>query len=165
MTIFTAKLLKHEFCMEKLRKIGAKVINMEGIMFHVKYDKNDLNIEYLYHLNPDNTYLLERIKPHTLHIGEYKTEEDLVEIIMVDIEQLLNAKNSHNFDRFISIDKSLSKIVRHFDDLFLYYNVDKEDMLILENETLVLKNKIMEIKERSRRIYHKKDPDSFNSEK
>lgn len=165
MAIFTAKLLRHEFCMEELRKIGAEIINMEGIMFLVKYNNQGLKIEYMYHLNPDNTYTLERIKPHSLHIGEFQSEEDLVEIIKVDVEQLLNAKNSKNFDRFVSIDKSLAKIVRHFDDLFLYYNIDREDMIMLEQETCNFKKKIMEVKERSKRIYHKKDPDSFEGEK
>jgi len=161
MAIFSSKTLRHEFCMEELRSIGAEVINVEGIMFFVKYNKKHLNIEYLYHLNPDNTYLLERIKPYSLHIGEFLKEEDLVEIIKVDIEQFINAKNSKNFDSFVNIDRSLSKIVRNFEDLFLYYNIDTEDMLILEKQTFHLKSIIMDVKERSKRIYHKKDPDSF----
>lgn len=42
----------------------------------------------------------------------------------------------NNFDRFVNIDQGISHIVRHFDDLFLSYNIDREDMLILEQETV-----------------------------
>jgi len=162
MAIFSSKLLRHEFCMEELRNIGAEVVNVEGVMFYVKYKLDELNIEYLYHLYPDNTYLLERIKPYSLNIGEFLKEEDVVEIIKIDIDQFKNAKKSTNFNDFVSIDKTLAKIVRYFEDLYLYYNIDKEDIDLLEAETYHLKDVIMQIKERSKRVYHKKEPDSFN---
>ena len=161
MSILSTKQLRHEFCMEELRNIGAEVINMEGIMFYVKYNKNNLNIEYMYHLMPDNTYLLERIKPYSLYLGEFLKEEDLIQILKIDIEQFINAKNSSNFDDFVKIDKGLTKIAINFDDLFLYYNISKEDLKLLDEETIKLKKVILDIKERSKRVYHKKDPDSF----
>ncbi|MFT9495444.1 hypothetical protein [Anaerosolibacter sp.] len=161
MAIMSSKLLRHTFCMEELRKIGAQVINVQGIKFYVKYTINNLNIEYLYHVNPDDTYLLERIKPYLLIVGEYPTEEDIVEAIKVDIDQFKNAMKSKNFNDFVAIDRDLTDIVRYFEDLYLYYNIDREDLSLMKEEINHVVDLILQIKNRSQRVYHKKDPDNL----
>ncbi|QEK12475.1 hypothetical protein FQB35_09125 [Crassaminicella thermophila] len=161
MTIFSSRLLRHKFCIEELKKIGAEVMEIEGIMFIVKYHKDNLHIEYLYHINPDNSYLLERIKPYSLVIDEYLTEEDVITAIQNDLDQFKNARKSKNFNDFVSIDKNLTKIVRYFEDLYLYYNIDKNDIAFLKKEVNNMVNAIMEIKNRSKRVYHKTEPQSF----
>jgi hypothetical protein len=147
--------------MEELRKIGAQVINVQGIKFYVKYTINNLNIEYLYHVNPDDTYLLERIKPYLLIVGEYPTEEDIVEAIKVDIDQFKNAMKSKNFNDFVAIDRDLTDIVRYFEDLYLYYNINREDLSLMKEEINHVVDLILQIKNRSQRVYHKKDPDNL----
>ncbi|QXM06330.1 hypothetical protein [Crassaminicella indica] len=161
MTIFSARLLKHKFCMEELRKIGAEVMEIEGIMFIVKYHKNNLNIQYLYRINPDNTYLLERIKPYALLLSEHPSEESVITAIKNDIDQFKNARQSKNFDDFVKIDKDLTKIVRYFEDLYLYYNINKDDIELLKNEVQNMAKAILEVKDRSERVYHKTEPKSF----
>ncbi|TCO73620.1 hypothetical protein [Marinisporobacter balticus] len=161
MTIFSARRLKHQFCIEELRKIGAEVMEIEGIMFIVKYHCNNLNIEYIYHISPDNAYLLERIKPYSLVLSEHTTEESVINAIKNDIDQFNNARNSKNFDDFVSIDKDLTKIVRYFEDLYLYYNINNEDINYLKNEVHKMAKSIIEIQDRSKRVYHKTEPKSF----
>lgn len=161
MTIFSARPLKHKFCIEELQKISAEVLEIEGIMFIVKYNNNNLNIEYIYHINPDNTYLLERIKPYSLFLSEHDTEESVVSAIKNDIDQFNNARHSKNFDAFVSIDKDFTKIVRYFEDLYLYYNIDKEDIDFLKKEVHDIAESIIKIKNRSKRVYHKTEPKSF----
>lgn len=161
MALFSSRLLRHKFCVEELRKLGAEVIDMEGIMFFVKYHTHDLHIEYIYHLHTNKTYLLERIKPYPLVIGEYDVEESVIETIKTDIDQFMNAMHSKNFNDFVGIDKDLTKIVRAFEDLYLYYNISKEDIGLLKADVEKLANAIIEIKNRSSRVYHKTEPASF----
>jgi hypothetical protein len=148
-------------CIEELRKLGAKVISVQGIMIYVKFKINNTKLEYIYHINPDNTYFLERIKPYVMAVGDFESEEDLVDLIKIDVEQFQNAMKSKNFQDFIEIDKSISKLVRFFEDLYLYYNIPKEDTAIIKNKVEEILDEIIDIKNRSERVYYKKDPESF----
>jgi len=112
----------------------------------------------MYHINNDNTYFLERVRPYVVPAGDFKTEEEVVESIKTDIEQFKNAKKSKNFQSFIDVDVELSKTVRAFDDLFLYYNISKEDTLLITEEINKIKSLLKEVKDRSNRVYYDKDP-------
>ncbi|SHK49999.1 hypothetical protein [Paramaledivibacter caminithermalis] len=159
MAIMSSRLIRHQICIEELRKLGAKVISIQGIMFYVKFKIKDTKLSYMYHIKTDNTYYLERIKPYFMTIGDFQSEEDIIDVIKIDLEQFTNAMNSKNFNNFIQIDKSITKLVRYFEDLFLYYNVSKDDLNTIQDEVDLLLNKIIEIKNKSKRVYYKKDPD------
>lgn len=161
MAIMSSRLIRHQICIEELRQLGAKVISIQGIMFYVKFKVKDTKISYMYHVKTDNTYYLERIKPYFMSIGDYHSEEDVIDIIKIDLEQFKNAMNSKNFNEFIDVDQSITKLVRYFEDLYLYYNVKKDDLGIIKDEVNIILDKILEIKGRSERVYHKKDPESF----
>ncbi len=161
MAIMSSRLIRHEICKEELKKMGARVIDIQGIMFYVKFKIGETKVSFIYHLMPDNTYYLERIKPYAMPIGAYTNEEDIVDIIKIDIEQFRQAKCSSNFNKFIEVDKSISKLVRKFEDLYLYYNISKEDLADINAEVNVIVDKIVNIKDHSERVYFKKDPKSF----
>lgn len=159
MAIMSSRLIRHDLCKEELKNMGAKVIDIQGIMFYVKFYLEDIKISYIYHLTDDNTYILERIKPYSLMVGEYKTEEDLVEEIKIDIEQFQNAMRSHNFENFIEVDGKITQLARIFEDLYLYYNVDESDVDEIDKELYKLLDMMQTIKKKSDRVYFKKDPD------
>ena len=160
MAIMSSRLIRHQICKEELKKLGARVLDIQGIMFYVKFILNDnVKLSYIYHLNPDNTYFLERIKPYSMAIGEYDNEEDIVDTIRVDLEQFKNAMNSKNFVSFIEIDNKISKLVRIFEDLYLYYNIESSDLDTLEDGVYKVLEIIKDIQSRSERVYYKKDPD------
>ncbi len=159
MAILSSRLIRHEICKDEIKNLGGRVIDIQGTMFLVKFEISDHKITYAYHLNEDNTYLLERVKPYFLSIGYYNDEEDIVDVIRVDVDQFRNAMNSSNFDQFIEIDNHLSKLVRLFEDLYLYYNIDKEDLSKLDGSVDVILDNIKEIMKHSERVYTKKDPD------
>lgn len=158
---FSSSIIMHKVCIDLLKEIGAVVLDMEGIMFVVKFDIDGLNINYLYHRNPDNTFLLERIKPFQMIIGQYDSEQVVVETIKSDLDQIRNAKKSSNFDKFVSINKDLYKIMRNFDDLFLYYNVNSKDLEYINDNAKELWQAMYRIKEHSKRVYHKTNPQSL----
>jgi hypothetical protein len=160
MAIMSSRLIRHQICKEELKKLGAKVLDIQGIMFYVKFILNDnVKLSYIYHLNPDNTYFLERIKPYSMAIGDYDNEEDIVDTIRVDLEQFKNAMNSKNFVNFIEIDNKIAKLVRIFEDLYLYYNIETEDLDTLKDGVYNVLEIIKDIKSHSERVYYKKDPD------
>ena len=145
LAIMSSRLIRHDLCKEELQQMGAKVIDIQGIMFYVKFYLDDIKISYIYHLNTDNTFFLERIKPYSLAIGDYKTEEDIIEEIKVDIEQFKNAMKSHNFENFIEVDGKITQLARIFEDLYLYYNVKEESVNEIDKELYKLLDMMKEI--------------------
>ncbi len=160
--MLTSRIVLHDLNLEKLKELGAEVIDIEGIMVFVRFVlSEEFTINYLYHRNPDDTYLLERIKPYQITIGEYETEDETVSNIISDIDQLQNARNSNKFNTFVDTFKMLIKAKRDFDDLFLYYNVNGSDMQYIYDNVNLLSQSIYRTKEHSQRIYHKTDPQSL----
>lgn len=159
MAIVSSRLVRHELCKDELKTIGGKVIDIQGIMFLVKFNIKGNRISYAYHLNEDGSFFLERIRPYTLAVGDFKCEEDIVDVIKVDIEQFTNAMNSKNFNQFIEIDEHITKLVRLFEDLYLYYNISPEDLKMLDDSVDHVLDNIKNIMTHSERVYTKKDPD------
>lgn len=161
MAIMSSRLIRHEICKDELKKMGAKVFDIQGIMFYVKFVIDGVKIYYMYHLREDNTFRLERIKPYTMPVGEFTTEEDVIDLIKIDIEQFKQAMKSSNFDKFVDVDHNIAKLVRVFEDLYLYYNIPKEDLKVINDEVDTILKTIMDIKSHSKRVYFKKEPESF----
>lgn len=159
MAIMSSRLIRHEICKDELKKLGATVIDIQGIMFLVKFKIKDNKISYAYHLNEDGSYYLERIKPYFLSIGDFSCEEEIVDLIKIDIEQFQNAMNSKNYPQFIEVDNHISKLVRLFEDLYLYYNISPEDLTELDRSVYCVLDQIKRIMKNSERVYTKKDPD------
>ncbi len=160
--MLTSKVVLHKMYLDQLKEMGAEVIDIEGSMVFARFVlSDDFTVNYLYHRNPDNTYLLERIKPYQLTIGEYDSEETAVANIASDIDQIKNARNSNKFETFVETFKMLIKAKRDFDDLFLYYNVSGVDMQYIYDNIKLLSQSIYRTKEHSQRIYHKTEPQSL----
>jgi hypothetical protein len=162
--IMSSRLIRHDICKDELKKYGATVIDIKGVMTLVRFSIENTDISYLYHLYDDNTFFMERVKPYSMPIGDFDNEEDIVDVIKVDIEQFKNAMRSKNFSKFIKIDYNISKLVRIFEDLYLYYNIEKEDLDMLNNEVHLLLDIIKGIRNKSDRVYFKKDPDVLKNE-
>jgi len=164
MALMSSRLIRHDICKEELKQMGAKFIDIQGIMSLVKFYINGYKISYAYHLNEDNTYLLERIKPYFLSIGYYEYEEDIVDVIRTEIDQFKNAMKSSNFQQFIELDNHLSKLVRLFEDLYLYYNINKEDLATLDDSVDCILDNIKTVMAKSERVYTKKDPEVLKND-
>lgn len=161
MAYMTIRQIRHQMCINKLREMGCKVVNVQGVMFYVTYMLEDFKISYMYHIDTDNTYYLERLKPYVVSAGSFKTEEEVVKTIKIDIDQFRNAKKSKNFNKFIEVDTQISNTVRTFEDLFLYYNISSEDTEIIKDEIIKINDMLNDIRSRSERVFHEKDPESF----
>lgn len=143
----------------KLRQMGADVDVINSKLCYVKFKINDIEVAYVYNINKKNEYFLERIKPYPLPLKAFKTEENVVDTIKIDIEQFKNLTNSSNINEFIAFLKEMKLAVNKFEDLILYYNVCQDDIKAFKTLLESLNKKIDITKEDSERLYFKKNPD------
>lgn len=143
----------------KLRQMGGDVEVINSKLCYVTFKINGIDLAYVYNINKKNEYFLERIKPYPLPLKTFKSEEDIIDIIAIDIEQFKNVSSSKNVDDFIAFLKQMKLAVNKFEDLILYYNVCKDDIDQFQNILNTLNRKIDESKASSERLYFKKNPD------
>ena len=73
----------------KLVLLGAQVQLVSGKMVYVKFVlENDFQLSYVYHINKNNKYFLERIKPYPLPIKEFATTDEVIDIIKLDYNHI-----------------------------------------------------------------------------
>lgn len=151
-----AELNMHEMILSQL---GAKVEVINSFMCYVKFDLDGTTVSYVYNINKKDKYFLERIEPYPMIAGTFNTEEDIVDIIKIDVEQFRNAKQSKVFSVLVDINKEITHISREFEDLYLYYNVHKEHRDAIKEKLKEVHEIILDAKKDSERVYFKKDPD------
>lgn len=153
MTMMTLRQLKHQDCLDTLRSAGCTVIAIDGVMFLVKYTiANNLKISYLYNITEKDQYFLERIKPYIVKAGIFETEKEVVDAILFDMRQFENASNSSHFSDFVQFTTRLARSVKLFDDLFLRYNLNEEDIQSFNNIVSNLEKLMSNIKSHSSQI-------------
>ncbi|KXZ40352.1 hypothetical protein SAMN05661008_00094 [Alkalithermobacter thermoalcaliphilus JW-YL-7 = DSM 7308] len=157
-TYLKTEMSQHEML---LNQMGAHVEAIRGIMVYVKFDVKQTSIEYVYHINNTDNYFLQRISPYPMILGTFSTKDELIQVIKFDVDQFRNAAKSSMFEKFIEIHKGFNESLKHFEDLYLYYNVPHEIFDDLKDEISKIENLVKEFKEKSKRVYFKKDPDSI----
>lgn len=60
--------------------------------------------------------------------GKYANTAEIAEFIEKDLSRFRNAEHSSNFDKFIEISKKGAEFAEALENLFLNYNVDKDEM-------------------------------------
>lgn len=153
-----AELEKHHTILSQL---GAKVHVMNSLLCYISFDIDGVEVSYSYNVNKKGKYFLQRIKPYPEPAGTFRSEEEIIDIIKIDIDQFKNAKNCNLFKDFVEINKCLNKTVRNFEDLYLYYNVPHEIIDNIKDELDSIQTMIKQAKNSSERVYDKKDPDTI----
>lgn len=144
-----------------LNQMGGQVKIIKGIMCYVKFNVKNIDVEYVYHINNVNNYFLQRISPYPMHIGTYANKDEILNVIKHDIAQFENASNSTVFEEFININKRFADTERHFEDLYLYYNIPHDMFKKLNDSLDEVENYIKNYTTQSKRIYFEKDPDTI----
>lgn len=143
----------------KLVQMGAKVSQINSRMCFVHFIVNGVEVEYVYNINAKDQYFLERIKPYPLALKTLDTEDDVVKLIALDLEQFRNAVTSRNINCFIKVGNDLNLALKKFEDLFLYYNISRDECdLILQKVDQVIEE-VYHAKETSKRVFFDKEPD------
>ncbi|MGL4913233.1 MAG: hypothetical protein ACRC3Y_12475 [Romboutsia sp.] len=137
-----------------LRQMGASdIVKVRGFLYFMKFKLNDkIEISYSYNINTQNKYFLQRIKPYPIPQGVFCDEYEIVSFIKKDLLKFNNAMNSSNFNLFIDVTKKVNSITSKMEDLFLNNNVDKEELIILNNELDIILNEIDFAKSNSKKL-------------
>jgi len=147
----------------KLMQIGAHVTVISSQLVYVSFDiTEEIKVSYVYNINKKNKYFLERVKPYPIAVMEFNTPEDICDIIRIDVEQFKNAVKSHNIKDCIGINKDLHNTILSFEDLFLYYNVNHDNIETIKHYIQKIKEEIHNSKEHSERVFFEKDPDHLD---
>lgn len=154
--LINAEVLEHSM---KLQQMGGKVNIVNSKLCYVDFDISGFTLQYVYNINKKGNYFLERIKPYPLPLKEFESENDVVEIISIDLEQFKNAIRSHHSSEFVDTGRAINAVLKKFEDLYLYYNISSEHLGELTTHLKDLENIISKVKDESERLYFKKDPD------
>ncbi len=147
----------------KLRQMGGTVTQVDSKLCYVAFKVAHIDVEYVYNINHHDKFFIERIKPYPEVLEAFNTEEELIIQIEWDLEQFKNAANSKNIDRFIEINKQLNKTICLFEDLYLYYNVPKDQTDIILNKIQEIDDLIYKISDSAKQIYADKKPRRLKS--
>ncbi len=143
MDMFTSR--QDKLVME-LHQMGAKVKSLNGIVCYITFIINDTKITYLYNINKDNEYFLQRISPYPLSVGAFGTEGDIVGFIKADIKKF-ECTVSHNcFTRFIDLNLSFQQALTDMEHLFIRCDMTDEDFDLMEDAVRNFKNTLMLLK-------------------
>ncbi len=145
----------------KLQQMGGTITAINSKLCYVTFDLSGFKVSYVYNVNKKDRYFLERINPYPLPLDELDSEDDVIEVIRIDLQQFENAVQSDNINKFVSIAQNLSKTFHKFEDLFLYYNLSEQNTKGFYDKVRELEAEIEKIKEESPRIYFDKDPDDL----
>ena len=150
--IYSAEVTEHTI---KLQQLGAKVTVINSNLCYINFDLNGLELQYVYNVNHNDNYFLERIKPYPLAIEELGSEKDVIKLISIDLEKFKNAQKSSHCEEYIAMGKQLSKVFSTFEDTFLNYNIPTEKVEKIYKKILALEFEIDVIRDIAKQIYEK----------
>lgn len=144
----------------KLNQLGARVKTIEGALHYVTFSVGGIEVKYSYHINDAGEYLLQRITPYPVsYSGICKSQNDVIDIIEHDISKWRNAEKSKKFLQFIDVNKQIDRVLKTFDDLYLYYNISHVQLKKIVEKLDALEKTIYDTKDASERVYFGKDPE------
>ncbi|MFV0519543.1 MAG: hypothetical protein ACK5LY_04635 [Lachnospirales bacterium] len=148
----------------KLQHSGGKVNQIDSKVCYVSFMVGDIEVEYVYNINHHDMFFIERIKPYPEPFDTFNDEKAVVDQILDDVERFKKANKSKNIEEFIDINKSLSQLIKNFEDLYLYYNVPKKDADDIYEKVENLVEIVYNIKNNSERVYFDSEPKSFDND-
>ena len=114
----------------QLRQMGASnitFVNSNMYIVDFKLEKG-LLVSYVFNITRGDKYFLHRMRPYAMVQGKYANTAEIAEFIEKDLSRFRNAEHSSNFDKFIEISKKGAEFAEALENLFLNYNVDKDEM-------------------------------------
>ena len=114
----------------QLRQMGASnitFVNSHMYIVDFKLEKG-LLVSYVFNITRGDKYFLQRMRPYAMVQGKYANTAEIAEFIEKDLSRFRNAEHSSNFDKFIEISKKGAEFAEALENLFLNYNVDKDEM-------------------------------------
>lgn len=106
-----------------LRQMGATVREIHGLVCFVRFDLNGTELFYVYNLNADDQYYLQRVKPYPMSAGVFADSTAIAEYIERDVSAFRGAVRSGQFQPFVDANQRLTALVRALETAFMHSNV------------------------------------------
>ena len=131
----------------QLRQMGASNITfVNSNMYIVDFKlEGGLLVSYVFNITRGDKYVLQRMRPYAMVQGKYANTAEIAEFI----EKVRNAERSSNFVKFIEISKKGAEFAEALENLFLNYNVGREEMESMEEKLDRLLEHIGQAKEKA----------------
>ena len=141
----------------KLQQLGAKVKVINSSLCYVNFNLEGLTLQYVYNVNHNGNYFLERIKPYPLALEEFGSETDVVKVISMDVEKFKNALKSSHIEKYIAMANQISATFSAFEDTFLNYNIPTPKVDKIFKKILALELEIEVIRDIAKQIYDEEE--------
>lgn len=137
-----------------LRQVdGASITTIRGLQYFIEIDlDNDYKVSYVYNINPNKEYFLQRVQPYPIVHGKFDDDKDLVNFITKDVEAFRNAQKSSNFENFINTTGKLQTMTGAMEEMFLQYNVEADKLIDINDELTKIMTDIEEITKTAKKI-------------
>lgn len=106
-----------------LRQMGADVKQINGLVCFVRFHLDDTELYYVYNLNADDEYFLQRVKPYPMSAGVFPDAAEIADYIERDLRAFQNAKKSGCFEPFVSANRRLTALSQGLEDAFLHHGI------------------------------------------
>lgn len=130
----------------ELRQLGATVKSVHGIVCYISFLIENVKITYLYNINKDNEYFLQRINPYPLSVGAFSTENDIVKFIKSDIAKFEYTSTHECFKRYIDLNLSFQQALTDIEDLFIHSDMSEHNFEMMEDAIRNLNNTLILLK-------------------
>ncbi len=142
MSIMSSKLIRHEICKDDLKHLGANFIDIEGDIYQVSFNFELIQITYVYGIDDESNFFLERIQPYILFLGNYSSEEEIVKVIGSDVYQFKQKITSSDFLTFLDVNNHFSHIIKTIEKHYLNERLSESEMLFIIGKIEEIYNKI-----------------------
>lgn len=137
---------RQDILIMELHQMGAKVKTLNGIVCFITFMIDDTKIQYLYNINKDNEYFLQRISPYQLSVGAFKTEGEIVRFIKADIKKFESTSSHNCFQRFIDLNISFQKALDDMETLFIDSDMSEQNFTVMEDAVKNMNNTLALLK-------------------
>ncbi len=129
-----------------LRQMGADVKQINGLVCFVRFNLEGTELYYVYNLNADDMYFLQRVKPYPMSAGVFPDAAEIADYIERDLHAFQNAKKSGCFDTFVSANNRLVALSRGLEDAFLHSNIPKPYCAAVDKGLSALEQMLMDMR-------------------
>ena len=108
-----------------LRQMGASVQEIHGLVCFVRFDLGGTELFYVYNLNADDQYYLQRVKPYPMSAGVFADSAAIAAYIERDVNAFRGAAQSGQFELFVDASRRLAALTQTLEEAFMSCNVPK----------------------------------------
>ena len=136
-----------------LKQMGADVRQINGLVCFVRFALGDTELFYVYNLNADDQYYLQRVKPYPMSAGVFADPAQIAEYIERDVQAFREAAKSGQFDNFVDINLRLSALSRALEDTFMKRDVSKAELTQLGFDLREMERKLADVRKNAKPLH------------